>query len=104
MDRDTLFNWIGDPLGSAATWLANNTVGYFRRGAFATVPDLYGMFVVQARSLLTQTDLRVKVIEQPGSGGLGQIVVRQEPAAGLTVRRRTRVTVHVAPMNQVRPV
>lgn len=95
MDRDTLFNWAGDPVGSAVEWAANNIARLSRHGTSAMVPDLNGMFVAEARSLLTQADLRMKVIEPAGLAGVGQIVVRQDPPAGGMVRPRTRVTVYV---------
>jgi hypothetical protein len=95
MDRDTLLNWIGDPWGSAAERITDNLDRLGRRGASATVPDLNGMFVAEARSLLTRANLRMKVIDPIGSTGMGQIVVRQDPPAGLTVRPRTIVTVNV---------
>ena len=94
MDRDTVFNWIGDPWGSAAEWIADNLVPISRRGPSTTVPDLNGVFATQARILLRRADLRMKVIEPPGRGA-GQIIVRQEPAAGARVQRRTKVTVYV---------
>jgi len=95
MDRDTLLNWVGDPAGSTVEWIADNVVRLSRRGTSTTVPDLNGMFVAQARSLLTRADLRMKVIESGRRGGVGQIVVRQDPPAGRGVRPRTKVTFYV---------
>jgi beta-lactam-binding protein with PASTA domain len=94
MDRDTLFNWIGDPWGSAVEWMGNNLIGFSRRGTPATVPDLTGAFVAEARGLLTRARLRMKVIE-PATLAVGQVVVRQHPSAGLSVRRGSIVTVYV---------
>ncbi len=95
MDRDTLLNWVGDPWGSAAEWMANNLVRFSHLGTSTTVPDLSGMFVAQARTALARAGLRMKVIEPPGLTGVGLIVVSQDPAAGATVRPRARVTVYV---------
>jgi beta-lactam-binding protein with PASTA domain len=95
MDRDTLLNWVGDPVGSTVEWIADNVTRLSRQGTSTTVPDLNGTFVAQARSLLTRADLRMKVVEPSGRGGVGQIVVRQDPPAGRSVRPRTKVTVYV---------
>jgi len=95
MDRDTLFNWIGDPGGSAAQWVADNLARLSRSAQTATVPLLIGMFVAEARSTLTRADLRIKIIEPTSDPGVGQTVIRQEPAAGLSVKPGTTVTVYV---------
>ena len=95
MDRDTLANWLGDPWGSATEWIADNLVRLSRRGTTTTVPDLNGMFLAEARSLLTRAGLRMKVIEPTRFEGVGQIVMRQDPPAGTGVRPRTTVTVYV---------
>jgi hypothetical protein len=85
MDRDTLLNWAGDPVGSAVEWIASNIARVSHHRTSTTVPDLNGMFVAEARSVLTRADLRLKVIEPAGLARVGQVVVRQDPPAGVTL-------------------
>lgn len=95
MDKTTLFNWIGDPWGSAFDWIADNLARQSRPAISATVPELHGMFVPEARSTLARAGLRIKVIEPATHAGPAQVIVRQEPAAGLSAKPGTTVTVYV---------
>jgi PASTA domain len=53
------------------------------------VPDVRGMFTVQARHVLARAGLRIKVAQPAGQAALtGSIVIDQSPVPGASIRRR----------------
>jgi hypothetical protein len=80
-DRETLLNWAGDPWGSTIDWLASRPP-VFGRPAQVEVPDVRGMFTVQARHVLARAGLRVKVVELAGQDALAKHRDRSEPGPG----------------------
>jgi beta-lactam-binding protein with PASTA domain len=66
------------------------------RPAQVEVPDVRGMFAVQARHVLARAGLRVKVAQPAGQAALaGRIVTGQSPVPGASIRRRGGVTVRI---------
>jgi beta-lactam-binding protein with PASTA domain len=60
------------------------------------VPDVRGMFTVQARHVLARAGLPIKVAQPAGQAALtGSIVTGQSPAPGASIRRRGLVTVQI---------
>jgi len=94
MDRDEMYNWAGDPLGTSLQWIADRTVAMFRWSATVEVPDVVGSNTVQARQRLARAGLKARVFGdiEPGYG----IVVSQNPPPGRTVQRKSTVDLSIA--------
>jgi beta-lactam-binding protein with PASTA domain len=94
MDRDEMYNWAGDPLGTSLQWIADSTVALFRGSAMVEVPDVVGSYPVQARQRLARAGLKAHVFGEIEPGY--SIVVSQNPPPGRTVQRRSTVDLSFA--------
>ena len=78
---------------------------YAREPSSSTVPDLHGMTLEEARELLAEEDLNISHIE--GSTDVlvlpesQQYVILTDPVAGLTLPRRSNITLYVGTMEDV---
>lgn len=100
MDSDDLYNWIGDPVGSAADWTVRNVIPLFRRSRTVEVPDVVGEFLTTARTIIERNALKVEVLGLAETGS--NVVASQHPAPGTIIVRREVVTLTVTALGESR--
>lgn len=98
MDSDELYNWLGDPIGSAADWTVRNVIPLFRRSPTVEVPDVVGQFLTTARTVIERNTLKVHIVGPIEMGS--NVVVSQRPGPGTIIRRREVVTLTVTALGQ----
>ena len=66
-----------------------------RRARSVTVPCLRDLRAYEARAALASADLRMRLVFQTTDDKIKGVVVDQSPAPGQTVRRRSKISVHI---------